>query len=221
MAALDPPCRCEGSRNQRASAGSARRARSAANRSKAPLRCEQPPRPSVARPQRPPEFSECLRKFAALPRERIARIRVPGSRWRTRGGGHPVNKPDYYRQYALECLRLANDTNEPSTKAVLIDMAQAWIHQRTQHQGRAHRHGPGLDQAGREKPPTQSRLRAAVSPGSAGGIVATALVPRLRSPAGIQSGRGSFESRPNADAAAYRIPPRIAAPASAIVPPPA
>ena len=46
---------------------------------------------------------------------------------RTRGGGHPVNKPDYYRQYALECLRLANDTNEPSTKAVLIDMAQAWI----------------------------------------------------------------------------------------------
>lgn len=38
-----------------------------------------------------------------------------------------MNKPDCYRQYALECLRLANDTNEPSTKAVLIDMAQAWI----------------------------------------------------------------------------------------------
>jgi len=38
-----------------------------------------------------------------------------------------VNKPDYYRQYALECLRLANGTPEPSTKAVLIDMAQAWI----------------------------------------------------------------------------------------------
>jgi hypothetical protein len=38
-----------------------------------------------------------------------------------------VNKPDYYRQYALECLRLANDTYEPSTRAVLIDMAQAWI----------------------------------------------------------------------------------------------
>ena len=38
-----------------------------------------------------------------------------------------MNKPDYYRQYALECLRLANDTNEPSTKAVLIDMAQAWL----------------------------------------------------------------------------------------------
>jgi hypothetical protein len=37
-----------------------------------------------------------------------------------------VNKPDYYRQHALECLRLAN-TNESSTKAVLIDMAQAWI----------------------------------------------------------------------------------------------
>lgn len=38
-----------------------------------------------------------------------------------------MNKPDYYRQYALECLRLANDTHEPSMKAVLIDMAQAWI----------------------------------------------------------------------------------------------
>lgn len=38
-----------------------------------------------------------------------------------------MNKPDYYRQYALECLRLANNTHEPSTKAVLIDMAQAWI----------------------------------------------------------------------------------------------
>jgi hypothetical protein len=44
-----------------------------------------------------------------------------------RGGGHPVSRPDYYRQYALECLRLADGTNEPSTKAVLIDMAQAWI----------------------------------------------------------------------------------------------
>ena len=38
-----------------------------------------------------------------------------------------MNKPDYYRQHALECLRLANDTHEPSMKAVLIDMAQAWI----------------------------------------------------------------------------------------------
>jgi hypothetical protein len=38
-----------------------------------------------------------------------------------------VNKPDHYRQYALECLRLASDTHESSTKAVLIDMAQAWI----------------------------------------------------------------------------------------------
>jgi hypothetical protein len=39
----------------------------------------------------------------------------------------PVNEPDYCRQYALECLRLANETREPGTKAVLIDMAQAWI----------------------------------------------------------------------------------------------
>jgi len=46
---------------------------------------------------------------------------------RTRGGGHPVNRLDYYRQHALECLRLANDTHESGTKAALIDMAQAWI----------------------------------------------------------------------------------------------
>ncbi len=44
-----------------------------------------------------------------------------------------MNRPDYYRQYALECLRLANDTNEPSTKAVLIDMAQAWIRLAERH----------------------------------------------------------------------------------------
>ena len=38
-----------------------------------------------------------------------------------------MNKPDYYRQHAHECLRLAGETQEPGTKAVLIDMAQAWI----------------------------------------------------------------------------------------------
>ena len=38
-----------------------------------------------------------------------------------------MSRPDYYRQYALECFRLANDSTEPSTKAVLIDMAQAWV----------------------------------------------------------------------------------------------
>lgn len=39
----------------------------------------------------------------------------------------PVSKPDYYRQYAFDCMRLANEAQEPSTKAVLIDMAQSWI----------------------------------------------------------------------------------------------
>jgi len=38
-----------------------------------------------------------------------------------------VNRHDDYRQHALECLRLANDTHESGTKAALIDMAQAWI----------------------------------------------------------------------------------------------
>src|SRR3954453_7765387 len=58
--------------------------------------------------------------------ERIARIEVLGSKSRDRGGGQPVSRPDYYRQYALECFRLANDSTEPSNKAVLIDKAQGW-----------------------------------------------------------------------------------------------
>jgi hypothetical protein len=34
-------------------------------------------------------------------------------------------RADYYRQNALECLRLAN-SSESSTKAVLLDMAAVW-----------------------------------------------------------------------------------------------
>jgi hypothetical protein len=33
---------------------------------------------------------------------------------------------EYYRKYALDCVLMANKTNEPRTKGVLIDMAQAW-----------------------------------------------------------------------------------------------
>ena len=36
-------------------------------------------------------------------------------------------RSDYYRQYAQDCLRLANDTSDPSCKAVLLDMAMAWM----------------------------------------------------------------------------------------------
>ncbi len=39
----------------------------------------------------------------------------------------PWHARNNYRQHALECLRLANDTHESGTKAALIDMAQAWI----------------------------------------------------------------------------------------------
>jgi hypothetical protein len=38
-----------------------------------------------------------------------------------------VTNRDEYRQHALECLRLAHATNEPATRAVLTDMATAWI----------------------------------------------------------------------------------------------
>jgi hypothetical protein len=36
-------------------------------------------------------------------------------------------RSDHYRQYALECLRFAEAMHDPRTRAVLIDMAQAWI----------------------------------------------------------------------------------------------
>ena len=32
-----------------------------------------------------------------------------------------------YRLYALDCLGLANKTNDFSTKTLLVDMAQAWV----------------------------------------------------------------------------------------------
>jgi hypothetical protein len=36
-------------------------------------------------------------------------------------------RPQYYQQYSSDCLRLANTTLDPDTKAVLVDMAQAWL----------------------------------------------------------------------------------------------
>ena len=33
----------------------------------------------------------------------------------------------HYRQYARDCLQLANGSSDPSYKAVLLDMAVAWI----------------------------------------------------------------------------------------------
>jgi hypothetical protein len=38
-----------------------------------------------------------------------------------------VSTYERYRQYALDCLGLANKTNDFSTKTLLIDMAQAWV----------------------------------------------------------------------------------------------
>jgi hypothetical protein len=36
-------------------------------------------------------------------------------------------RPQYYQQYSTDCLRLATTTSEPDTKAVLVDMARAWL----------------------------------------------------------------------------------------------
>ena len=38
-----------------------------------------------------------------------------------------MSNPDRYRQHALDCLRLANEMNDPFGKAVLLDMAQSWV----------------------------------------------------------------------------------------------
>jgi len=38
-----------------------------------------------------------------------------------------VSTYERYRQYALDCLGLANKTNDLSTKTLLVDMAQAWV----------------------------------------------------------------------------------------------
>jgi len=35
-------------------------------------------------------------------------------------------RADEYRQYATECLRVAQHTNNPSDKAMMLEMAQKW-----------------------------------------------------------------------------------------------
>jgi len=41
-------------------------------------------------------------------------------------GGKPMAKSDEYRRYAAECLELAKITDNPTSKAVLLQMAQTW-----------------------------------------------------------------------------------------------
>jgi hypothetical protein len=38
-----------------------------------------------------------------------------------------VQKKDHYQRMAGECVRLAHDCSDPVNKAVLLDMAQAWV----------------------------------------------------------------------------------------------
>jgi hypothetical protein len=35
--------------------------------------------------------------------------------------------PNEYRHRAAECLRLANECNDPQNRALLLEMAQAWL----------------------------------------------------------------------------------------------
>ena len=43
-----------------------------------------------------------------------------------RGDGSGMTARDEYLQFAEECLRLAQQTADPDTRARLLDMAQAW-----------------------------------------------------------------------------------------------
>jgi hypothetical protein len=49
-------------------------------------------------------------------------------------------RSEYYRRNALDCLRLANTTSDLHSKAMLIDMAQAWG--KLAQQAESFRNGP-------------------------------------------------------------------------------
>ena len=38
-----------------------------------------------------------------------------------------MSKSEEYQQRAAECLRVAQATNDPINKALLLEMAQAWV----------------------------------------------------------------------------------------------
>ncbi len=44
---------------------------------------------------------------------------------------------DDYRQHALECLRLAQAADDARSKALLLEMAQAWVNLADQAKARA------------------------------------------------------------------------------------
>jgi hypothetical protein len=45
-------------------------------------------------------------------------------------------RADEYRRYAAECLRVAQTTNIPSDKAMMLEMAQKWreLAERSEHE---------------------------------------------------------------------------------------
>jgi len=50
--------------------------------------------------------------------------------WRVQDGftgAWDMARADEYRRYAAECLRVAQKTNNPSDKAMMLEMAQRWL----------------------------------------------------------------------------------------------
>ena len=42
-----------------------------------------------------------------------------------------------YQQYAAECLKLAEQTKNPKSKTLLLEMAQGWVHLKDEYLKRA------------------------------------------------------------------------------------
>jgi len=72
-----------------------------------------------AQAQHPPEIDQPRLDFAVSPGKMAVNC---GDVW---GWGLTL-RPEYYRQNARDCLRLANTTSDPRSKVMLIDMALAW-----------------------------------------------------------------------------------------------
>ena len=41
-------------------------------------------------------------------------------------GGYEMPTAKYYEERAADCLKVAEATNDPAAKAILLEMAQAW-----------------------------------------------------------------------------------------------
>jgi hypothetical protein len=53
-------------------------------------------------------------------------MRERDTSWR-KGPGELMTSRDQYRQYAADCVRVAQQVNDPADKATLLQMAKMWL----------------------------------------------------------------------------------------------